>query len=105
MFSLAWPLPRSRSARPDRLRHDLPQHPKRQIVQALANLLSRCRGVPPGFRWPARAARLAHRGEAGIGGNAGMATLAERRVERARAVSAEHYFYTGMAALLAAAMF
>jgi len=27
-----------------------------------------------------------------------MATLAERRVERARRVSAEHWFYSGMAA-------
>ena len=34
-----------------------------------------------------------------------MATLAEGRVERARRVSAEHWFYSGMAALLAVVMF
>jgi hypothetical protein len=34
-----------------------------------------------------------------------MATLAERRIERARRVSAERWFYSGMAALLAGVMF
>jgi hypothetical protein len=34
-----------------------------------------------------------------------MATLAERRVQRARHISADRWFYSGMAALLAAVMF
>ena len=34
-----------------------------------------------------------------------MSTVAERRVQRARRVSVERWFYTGMAALLAAVMF
>src|SRR3954454_12897246 len=53
----------------------------------------------------ARDAAAASDATSRLRGNGEMATLAERRVQRARQVSADRWFYSGMAALLAVTMF